>query len=799
MTYAPRRLAHALLAPLALATLAALIALTAAPSWAQAAPKPSGGLRVAVLEFANTSTGDGLDVLGKGLQSMVTTDLTGASALTLIERARLRDIERELALGGSGMIDAKTAARVGKMAGASHLLGGTFTVYGDSMRIDARLFSVEAGTVLLAEEITGDREAFFELEKALVRKLLRALGVKLAPAERTRIAQIHTADFEAFRRFSQGVAHFDDEHYQQAIAALEQATAIDGAFDLARVTLSEYTRVASEIRARAATIASSQAEVARLAADKQARDDDAVAARLFEIAERGLPGKSGKPGKPGKPGSKLDPAAQLDRITALALLHILYRDGFYSRYHGRYMRYRQRRDAFTVKRMADLLLQRYLAASRRAFPAVPLFPPPLHGEPVPDSLENFDDEFEKAREHLSGARRPTEADSPKGLFKNLQRIDSILKHLRLSGREELAMRELALDRASALVAKSPDLDHADLEDMIAALAVRYRNLADFDRSTALFARLSGILNDPDDLEAVARQVEHNRALATMRRQTRLKRAFDEYLSAPSSWGDRQVSIEPKLFSGRAPSPALLYRLMETRQLREMTYWLWNQTPCWLYLGKYWLLTGERSGPRSADALRYYHTDRMSEEDALVGCGLAPRRDFTASFTIDYRPARDFWPRHTSARKVAKRSDLVLDTRQPEVGFVFALRGLDPNTETDPETNSSRIREPTHGLMLRFTASAVELVALGELGPSKDIRRDRMATQVLAKQAVKLDRERPIKVSVRVRGRRIQVDLGRGRKFSFAWPKSHAGGLGSGFYGFHVRGHGYAEIAAPQVK
>ncbi|GAB4510041.1 MAG: hypothetical protein Tsb0020_26920 [Haliangiales bacterium] len=790
MTHAPRRLAHALLAtlaPLALTALAALIALTAAPSWAQAAPEPgAGGLRVAVLEFANTSTGDGLDVLGKGLQSMVTTDLTGASALTLIERARLRDIERELALGGSGMIDAKTAARVGKMAGASHLLGGTFTVYGDSMRIDARLFSVEAGTVLLAEEITGDREAFFELEKALVRKLLRALGVKLAPAERTRIAQIHTADFEAFRRFSQGVAHFDDERYQQAIAALEQATAIDGAFDLARVTLSEYTRVASEIRARAATIASSKAEVARLAADKQARDDDAVAARLFEIAERGA-------------GGKLDPAAQLDRITALALLHILYRDGFYSSYHGRYMRYRQRRDAFTVKRMADLLLQRYLAASRRAFPAVPLFPPPLHGEPVPDSLEDFDAEFEKAREHLSGARRPTEADSPKGLFKNLQRVDSILKHLPVDAREELALRELALDRASALAAKSPELDRADLEDMIAALAVRYRNLADFDRSTALFARLSGILNDPDDLEAVARQVEHNRALATMRRQTRLKRAFDEYLSAPNSWGDRQVSIAPELLSGRAPSPALLYRLMETRQLREMRYWLWNQAPCWVYLGRYWLLTGERSGPRSASALRYYHTDRMSEEDALVGCGLAPRRDFTASFTIDYRPAGDFWPRHTSAREVAKRSELVIDTRQPEVGFVFALRGLDPNTETDPETGSSRIREPTHGLMLRFTASAVELVALGELGPSKDIRRDRMATQVLAKEAVKLDRERPVKVSVRVRGGRIQVDLGRGRKFSFAWPKSHTGGLGSGFYGFHVRGHGYAEIAAPQVK
>src|SRR5262249_61328273 len=97
------------------------------------ATRARGELPVAVLEFGNASADRDLDSLGKGLQSMVTTDLAQVPSFKLVERARLRDLEGELKLGRSGLVDNATAARVGKLLGATHLVAGTFTVVGNQM------------------------------------------------------------------------------------------------------------------------------------------------------------------------------------------------------------------------------------------------------------------------------------------------------------------------------------------------------------------------------------------------------------------------------------------------------------------------------------------------------------------------------------------------------------------------------------------------------------------------------------------------------------------------------------------
>ncbi|HWN66818.1 MAG TPA: CsgG/HfaB family protein [Haliangium sp.] len=760
-----------------------LAALLVAPGPCHAQARADARLRVAVMEFTSASSDAGLDSLGKGLQSMLTTDLAQASALALVERARLQDIESELALGRSGMIDARTAARVGKLAGASHLLGGTFTVHGASMRIDARLFAVETGTVLLAEEITGDKEAFFELEKALVRKLLGALGVTLAPAERTRVAQIHTADFEAFRRFSQGVAHFDEKRYQEAVEALRQATAIDGAFDLARVTLSEYERIAAEIRSRAATIESSRAELERLKQDRQARTDAEVAARLFELTER------------------RGDAHRIDRLTALMLLYHLYGNGFGTS-HGRYFRFQDRQDHFAVQRMAAALLQRYVAEAASAFPAVPLFPPGPSRALVPASLDSFDKDFAEAREFLLEPARAADARR-EHLRDNAARVDDYARHLLLDGSQELALRELVLDKLRAVTDKA-ETDHRDQREALAAMAVRYRALGDLDRSTALFARQSSLTQEPRELERIAQEIDANRELGQRLRKVALERQLAEHLrtmdrsGAPS--GSDIARIDWSLFEAKKPSPRLLHTLMEGRQVVPRQHWFLAAEPCWVILGQYWLLTGERSDPARSRELRYYYTERMSEEDALVACGVGPRGDFDASFTVDFRPAADFWPRHAQPSRVPAREALELDRGRPEVGFVFGLRDLQRSSVHDPATDE-HIVAPTRGLMLRFTGGALQLVALGDRTPGEDALAPRMSTRVLSEKKLDLARQSELRVAVRVRGRRVEVTLragaGRAQKHTFELPRDEADTVG--FHGFHVRGRGYASIVAPEVR
>ena len=222
---------------------------------------------VAVLEFSNASADPSLAPLGKGLQSMLTTDLSNVEAIQLVERSRLTEIQAEISLGESGAIDASTAVRFGQLAGASHLIAGSFTVVGDRMRLDARMFDVAGGAVLLGEEITGDTEAFFELEKELVGRLIGSLGIKLAAKERAAVARIHTADFEAFRDYSAAIDLFDQEIYDEALERLRSATEADEDFKLARVTLAEYERIIGDLRTRRDELAAARDQIGRLEGD----------------------------------------------------------------------------------------------------------------------------------------------------------------------------------------------------------------------------------------------------------------------------------------------------------------------------------------------------------------------------------------------------------------------------------------------------------------------------------------------------------------------------------------------------
>src|SRR5437667_12850362 len=90
------------------------LALTFATA-AGAADKPRvGGL---YYDYSNDKDDD-FKTLKKGFAQMVTTDLAGNDAITVVERARMNEIVDELNLQQSNKIDPATAAKVGKLLGA---------------------------------------------------------------------------------------------------------------------------------------------------------------------------------------------------------------------------------------------------------------------------------------------------------------------------------------------------------------------------------------------------------------------------------------------------------------------------------------------------------------------------------------------------------------------------------------------------------------------------------------------------------------------------------------------------------
>jgi TolB-like protein len=141
-----------------------------------AAAVSSPGPRLLVTPFSNHTGSADFDPLGRGLADMILTDLAGVDGLTVVERARLPELIAELDLQRTARIDPATAQAAGKLVGASHAVTGSIHALEPRLRLDIRLVDVTSGEVLLAEQVTGSRDAFFELEQELVGRFVVGLG-----------------------------------------------------------------------------------------------------------------------------------------------------------------------------------------------------------------------------------------------------------------------------------------------------------------------------------------------------------------------------------------------------------------------------------------------------------------------------------------------------------------------------------------------------------------------------------------------------------------------------------------------
>src|ERR1035441_4960905 len=87
-----------------------------------AANKPQSALTVAVYDFTEPDK----DPAGYGTKvtALVTADLTVETNLVMVERAGLKKVLGEQAIGVSGLVTSDTAAKIGQITGAKVLVSG---------------------------------------------------------------------------------------------------------------------------------------------------------------------------------------------------------------------------------------------------------------------------------------------------------------------------------------------------------------------------------------------------------------------------------------------------------------------------------------------------------------------------------------------------------------------------------------------------------------------------------------------------------------------------------------------------
>jgi TolB-like protein len=732
----------------------ALVVLASATATARA-----GELRVAVMEFTNAGAGNDaydLAALGKGLQSMITTDLSQLPAFKVVERERLRDIQNELKLQRGKAVDPATAAKIGKLAGASHLFSGSFTVVGEKMRIDGRLVSVTDGSVVFAEQTSGAKDAFFELEQALVKKIVEATNVKLAPKERAQLARPQTADFEAFKKFSVGLANFDDKKYDEALKSLKEATELDKEFKLAALTLDEYERLAGKLRARADDVERGNLDALRREKSQAIKERLDVIAKLWPIAE----------GKAKVAASTADPRVQ--RLFATCRLMHLYHHHLWD--GGEQIPddalARAGLDPFILERTGDALARRYWAEAPELFPKVPIVcASPLSEEKLTST--NFDKDFAYAVGNLE--------DLTKGYG-----LNDLLRYHTPKEAENWFLQKLHIDRGERLraaeriwkiVSQRLEIPPTWRVRFEQELGVEARDNAALEQSTAHFASIGKIPKASDsDLRNAADEVQKNKLFAQALADKAIGKHARELMVARRLEGS--LDYWQRMLGGPMNDDKREY----LKQGRTLTLWtdyvLFGNVPAWpLSAWEGQLYSGPRTDRLRTDEIRYLGEN--AKDGTVVVTGPQPRAGGDVKVRLVWRIPDDFHVRRDKGRPLPPRA---------AGGVVVGLRNVGFNS-----TDALKVA-PTRGYAVIVTDKAVQLVEIKRTSSSSsglewNVREEKPIAALASVDQVDLE--------VSAAGGTIDAKV-NGQKVSFKSPTGKEGT--EGLIGLATHGTGYVGFA-----
>jgi tetratricopeptide (TPR) repeat protein len=196
-----------------------------AAKWAKTAARREEALQptsidenvLAVTGFGDQGMSEEAKPLRKALAAMIITDLTKVKALKVVERIKLQKLLDELRFGASGIVDEKTAPRLGRMLGAGKIVTGSMTsVDKDDLRVVRMLRNVSTGKDLGDEDAQGRLKEFFRIQKTLTFGILKNMGIRLTKEEETLVGKYATRSFEAVKLYGAALAAEDRGDWDEA-------------------------------------------------------------------------------------------------------------------------------------------------------------------------------------------------------------------------------------------------------------------------------------------------------------------------------------------------------------------------------------------------------------------------------------------------------------------------------------------------------------------------------------------------------------------------------------------------------
>ncbi len=194
--------------------------------------------RVAVTTFKNLGSED-LEIISKGIAAMLIQDLSQVPGLQVVERTSLQALIEKMNLGTSGLIDQKTAAKVGRLLKSKYItIGNVANFEEENLQIVSALIDTVKMDTGSTQEAHGAMKRFYDLEKDIACKIIKNFGYDCDEMPDA-FHKIHTKSFLALTAFSKGLHYIDQERYNEAIEEFQKALDNDPNFDLAEQVLWE--------------------------------------------------------------------------------------------------------------------------------------------------------------------------------------------------------------------------------------------------------------------------------------------------------------------------------------------------------------------------------------------------------------------------------------------------------------------------------------------------------------------------------------------------------------------------------
>ena len=179
---------------------------------------------IAVAYFDDLTPNNELQAFQKALVEMMTTDLAKIESLNVVERMQLQALLEELKMGQTGIVDAKTAPRIGSMLGAEHLIVGSLnrgSVIGTADVVDTSDGKVKGSTTAKV-----DQKDFFSLPSILTLNTLKVLGMMQAYAVMQTMLPL-TTNYVAFIQLGTGLHYLDAGNWAAADGAFKKCSMAD--------------------------------------------------------------------------------------------------------------------------------------------------------------------------------------------------------------------------------------------------------------------------------------------------------------------------------------------------------------------------------------------------------------------------------------------------------------------------------------------------------------------------------------------------------------------------------------------